>query len=127
MASLITKSSGFKDADVTFLARVIGEDAVVLQQADVTSITFKVYDTTDDSETGTGTPVVANTIFDTLQTDARWTADSTGYNFKYLIPAASFPVGDRTYRVEFLFTLVTPAGYVFFVVYDHRVRDITTS
>ena len=125
MSALVTRTNGFEDAASTFLARVVGEDAALLLIANVTSISYKVYDTTDGSESATGSLTVSSVIFDTLQTDARWTVDTTGYNFKFLMPASAFPAGDRLYRVEFLFTVTgsIPA----FVVFDHYVKAVRTS
>jgi hypothetical protein len=61
--------------------------------------------------------VVADSVYDTLQTDARWTKDSTGYNFADAIGQAFFPIGDTEYRVEYLFTPTTGATY-------HWVRKV---
>lgn len=83
------------------------------EQADVSSITYRVTDEEDDSETGTGTLVIADTILDTPRTptgtgdnnsDALWGLDPYGYNLIATIPASCFPTGGQTYRVELKFT-----------------------
>jgi len=107
MQSDIIKFDIFEDSPATILARVVAlDDGDPIQQADLTSITCAIFDTLD-TETVLSTPtlVVANVIFDTLQTsNSRWTEDTTGYNFDFTIPASSFPSGDRIYRAEFKFT-----------------------
>ncbi len=117
-ASDIPQVTIFEDSGVTLMARIQGEDAANVQQADITSIKRNVYD--GETEVGTvATLTVADVIFDTLQTDARWTFDSTGYNFKDPIADTIFPSGDKVYRVEYLFTPATGAKF-------HYVREVHT-
>lgn len=83
-----------------------GTDGPYFQQADFDSITLRIYDMADP-----GTPVngadgevlsVSDVVFNSLQTgDARWTKDSTGYNFLYETSAEDLPQGGRKYRFEF--------------------------
>ncbi|MDH3505418.1 MAG: hypothetical protein OEM58_12940, partial [Nitrospirota bacterium] len=99
---------------------MLGGDGAVIQQADVSSIAYSVYDADDTSSPGTGTLTVANVVYDALQTDARWTKDSTGYNFGWAAPASLFATGDKLYVVEIL---LTPAsGENYHVVYHVRTR-----
>lgn len=108
----------FEDSGVSLMARIQGNDAANVQQADITSIKRSVY----DGETIIGLDVtltLVDVVFDTLQTDARWTFDSTGYNFKDDVVATVFPVGDKVYRVEYKFT--PASGAVF-----HYVREVHT-
>ena len=52
---------------------------------------------------------VANVIFDTLQTDERWTRDDTGYNFRHALDVsthAAFAEAGRDYLVEYRLTPV---------------------
>jgi len=86
------------------MARITGNAATNIVQADITSISY----TTHDLETGektvsAGTLTVATVVFDALQTDARWTKDTTGYNFRYDIPGSELPDGDRSYDFEIVF------------------------
>ena len=99
-----------EDSGVTILSRIVGDDALPIVKADLTSITYKVFDLTSDDPSviiNSGTPNITTDIFDTLQTDARWTTDATGYNFKHTLPAVAFPDGNARYRVEYKFQPVS--------------------
>ena len=45
-------------------------------------------------------------VFDTLQTDGRWSLDSTGYNFRHDIGTTTFTTGGE-YVIQYT---VTPSG-----------------
>jgi hypothetical protein len=109
MSSLVViRDEFFEGQDIEPIARVVGLDGEVVVQADISSIALEVYD--EDSDTPTtsvlsAVPVVASTIFDTLQVDSRWGEDDIGYNFRYAILASALTaVGGHTYRCEFLLT-----------------------
>ena len=88
-----------------YIARILGLDGAYLQQADVSSIAYTVYDLDNASaQVTTGTFTPSSTIYDTLQTGQIWTQDELGYNFKATLPAACFPTGNRRYRLVFSFT-----------------------
>jgi len=104
----------WEDGGGTVLARAVGQDAVAITQASLTSVAWKAFDesgATPDTPVATGTLTIATDIFDTLQTDPRWTLDSTGYNVKHEIAASVFSAGDHIYRVEYVFDPVS--GEVF--------------
>lgn len=116
----------FEDGGYTMLSRIMGAAASAILQADLTSISITVYDTTDNSTAQAATSLDKTAvIFDTLQTDARWTRDSTGYNFRYTIPATTFASGERTYRAEVKFTPVS--GEVFWIVRRIYAQGVLTS
>lgn len=120
----------FKDGSAILLARVVGPDAAVLTQADVTSIALSIY-LLDDSDPDSGTVVighdgtalvVANTIFDTLQVDELWKdehgnyIDQLGYNFKHVLDISSdaaFAEAGRNYLI--VVTITPAAGQVILV------------
>jgi hypothetical protein len=65
----------WEDSGVQLLARVNRADNTPLLQAEITSITGKVFlldSTTPTTASSTPTVTVASVIFDTLQTDSRW-------------------------------------------------------
>jgi hypothetical protein len=77
----------------------------LILQADVSSISVKVFDV-DGAQIGTTlTPSAASTIFDTLQTAATWGNLSRGGNFRYSVDGSYFPTGGTTNRVEVVITL----------------------
>ena len=64
---------------------------------------------------GVSLPVSA-VIFNTLQTDALWTRDAIGYNFKHVLEVAAHPafaVAGRSYRI--VYELTPAAGQVILV------------
>ena len=119
------RASAFAGSSKTLLARVVGDDAAAVQQADIDTIEYTIYEITGtglrgDAVTGHEAVelVVADTIFDTLQTDARWTKDTMGYNFAHELDvseSAAFPAGGVEYLIEITLTPVT--GQVLIVRY----------
>jgi hypothetical protein len=98
----------YEDSALFLMGRGKASTGDYMLQANIEAIDLKVYEqgkpgTLIDEQTITP----AEVIFDTLQTDARWTKDSTGYNFRYQTLVAQLPHGKRTYVFEFKFT---PAG-----------------
>jgi len=81
------------------MARLVTKDDVAVIQSDITGtsgqeITRKVYDldsSTPTTATDTDTLDKTAKIFDSLQTSAEWTADSTGYNFLDSVATAKLP------------------------------------
>lgn len=100
------------------MGRIKGNDAANITQAGISSIVCNVFDLDSRSMTPLVSPamVVADNVFDTLQTDDRWTVDDTGYNFRHEMPASTFADGDKIYRVEYKFT--PASGAVFWAVFD---------
>lgn len=110
-----------EDSGCTCLGRLLlnGSNAT---QAGISSITYSVFDLSSRTPT---TPItghdaaaltVSQVIFDTLQTDGRWSEDSTGYNFRHEVAATAFPTGGHRYRIEYR---ITPAsGQVFVVSFE---------
>jgi cystathionine beta-lyase/cystathionine gamma-synthase len=116
----------WEDSGFSIMGRVLGPDATNVTQAGVTSIAFSVYDKANLAVAlSTGTMTVSTVIFDTLQTDARWTVDSTGYNFRYDAPNTLLPRGSATYRLEVAFT--PASGSPFHTVYEATTKDLLRS
>ncbi len=100
-------ASAFEDCPISLMARVLKGDGTPMVVADIDSIAYKIYDETDVSTPlVNGTLEAVDVISDTLQTPVIWTADGTGYKFRYDSPAGDRPNGGRTYRYEFVFTFV---------------------
>lgn len=117
-----------EDGGAGFLARLVGNSAANVTQASLSSASVKVFDLdSDDPDTAvyTATLTISSVIFDALQTDDRWTVDSTGYNFRHDMPASAFPTGSHNYRVEYKFT--PTSGEVFWALFDVFATNVRTS
>ena len=113
--SIETFGTVFKGGTATCLARVVGHDAAPITRTDVVSIRYGVY-LLDRHEPDSRVAVVGHenaildkldVLFDGLQTDARWTRDAVGYNFRHAIDVASSPaftLAQRDYLVEYRLT-----------------------
>jgi len=123
MSNPIKYAAGLEDAPIVLMDRVKNIAASYITQASVSTITYRVdaYSSQIDAEKcSNGTEVTDDTsltisavVYDTLQTAAPWdsTADATGYNFRFTLPAASRPVGDKWHRVEVIITPSTGDAY----------------
>lgn len=123
----LTQGTIWEDSGVTNLARIVGNSAVNVTQASLSSISYKVFDlnTSTTEAVASGPLTISSVIFDTLQTDARWTADSTGYNFRHEVAASVFATARHRYRIEYLFTPTT--GQPFWAVFEIITGQIYTS
>lgn len=126
---------GYEDSGISLMARVYGHAATAITQATISTITYTVTEhaTQEDAENGAnGTAIIASTsltvssvVFDTLQTDARWTKDSTGYNFRYDSAAADRTDGGVWHRYEVKFT--PSSGAVFHAVWIVESKELVRS
>ena len=110
-----------KGGTATCLARIVGEDAAAIDQAGISTATYSVFllDEHDPDARSVVSGhdevslVVSAIIFNSLQTDARWTVDDTGYNFRHTIDVSAnsaFAMAGRSYLVEY--RLAPPSGQV---------------
>ena len=105
----------FQKASATLLARVLGADGNPITPSQITAARYSVA-LVDDEDPTLLSPIpghweVALTpstiIFATVQKDALWSVDETGYNFRHILDvthAPAFPEAQRTYRVEYRLT-----------------------
>lgn len=78
----------------------------LVQQADVSSITVRAY-ASDGSQNGTTqTPVIADCIYDTIQTTGILSQIPGGGNFVFSCPTSFFPLGGDQVTVEIAIVLV---------------------
>jgi hypothetical protein len=122
--------AAFKNGSATLLARVVGAGGANITQADVATIRYSVY-MLDDQNADNRTPVAGHSqvtlpvyqiVFNSLQTDATWTVDAMGYNFRHILDVAShaaFPVAGRRYLIEYALTPLS--GQVILVRYKINV------
>lgn len=111
----IVQAAIWEDGDATYLARIKfnGLAATGFTQASLTSITRTIFDTDSATPTtaiATDILVIASVVFDTLQTDGRWTIDETGYNFRDSMGGSNF-TDPNAYRVEYAFLSTGGAKY----------------
>jgi hypothetical protein len=125
MSAVIVTEAVFEDSGCYLLARIRGNDAANIVQADISSINLCVSQKGGTPDTVGTAVTVATVIFNTLQTDARWTVDATGYNFRYAVSAAELPLAPRTYVFEFKFT--PASGPVFHVVFEVPTLNLLRS
>jgi hypothetical protein len=120
-APTIHKAEFFEDSGGSLMARVLAPDATVITSSKITGITYSVYDTAAASTSivNASTLTVSAVVFDTLQTDARWDRDATGYNFRYDVNSSELPNGKKKYRFEFKFDPVSGADF-------HVAWEVTT-
>lgn len=118
-----THGTIWEDAGAMLMARVTGNDGAAITQASLSTITYKVFDL--KTEVSTGSLTISSVVFDTLQTDARWTVDSTGYNFRWDAPASLFTTSGHQYRVEIRFT--PASGAIFWAIFDLFTIAVLTS
>ena len=122
--NVIECSPVLEDSGCYLMARIRGTDAANIVQADISSIDLAIH-CSDGTDNAVGAIVVSSVVFNTLQTDARWTVDSTGYNFRYNATAAQLDDGGRVYTYEFK---ITPAsGQVFHVVFKVPTENLFRS
>ena len=117
----------FEDAGWTAIARVQNPSGNNITQATITTVELVVTMAYEDGTTATtlaqNTLTKTAVVFDTLQTgDARWTKDTTGFNFLYEVPATAFPKPGRA-TIEFKFTPTSGAAY--FVVWTGPVIGVS--
>jgi len=112
----------WEDSGYTVLANILGHDGTSVAQADVSSIAWTIADrTVPDTAVATGTLVVADVIYDALQTsDPRWSRDTTGFNFLAPMAASTVPNGNKVYHLRYTFTPPTGEVYQFPVVLPTR-------
>lgn len=88
------------------MARVTGKLNVPITQATISAINRKIYNKSDGELVSDDALVVADVVYDTLQTGGPWDYDTTGYNFLDQPPAADLAEAD-TFIVIYTLTPTT--------------------
>ena len=119
---------GWEDGPLVVFARIRGHGGSYITQASLSGITCTVFNY-GAGYTSVATPSVSvsSVVFDTVQTatdDPRWTADSTGFNFRHTVPASAFTASGQ-YRIEYVFDPVS--GDDFVLVVDADILSIYSS
>jgi len=76
-------------------------------QADVSSIAYAIYDTSDNSGLDSGTLLKADVVYDTLQNDDAWTEDANGFNFAWVCDYDNSADAGKTLQIEVVLTLTS--------------------
>ncbi len=119
----ITRETVWEDCGATNLGRLVGVDGTYITQATVASIQREIFDVdgdTPDVAVDSSSLVVADVVFDTLQTDARWSEDVVGYNFRDVVAGSILATGEHHYQVEYLFTPASGEAYMLMYVLDAK-------
>ncbi|HLA83834.1 MAG TPA: hypothetical protein VJL29_03490 [Thermoguttaceae bacterium] len=110
-----THGTVFKNGSATCMARIVGHNAAAITRTDVAAIHYGIWLlAADDPDSRTAVADHADVaidkisiLFDSLQTDARWTRDAVGYNFRHTIDVTAHPaftLAGRDYLVEYRLT-----------------------
>lgn len=100
-----------EDSGCAIMGRVRNPNGQYITQSTLTSVAVTYRSIIPSGNSTTSSLTVADCVFNSLQTDARWTKDSLGYNFRWDVPATIFTRGGGQYGVTFLFTPLTGAPY----------------
>jgi hypothetical protein len=103
----ITREVIWENTQPTCMARVEGSTGGNITPSDVSALKYNVFNLSSTAPTvalTTGTLSTTANVFETLQTDSRWSKDTTGYNFRAVLPSTLFSGDDQRYRAEFWFT-----------------------
>jgi hypothetical protein len=110
--------TAFKNGSAVLMARIVDASGANVQQAGITAIKYSVFELDPcrpDNLTAVAghngaTLVVANVIFNALQTGGLWTVDEVGYNFRHEINVGTsevFPKAGAQYQVRYELTPTT--------------------
>lgn len=121
MAAQYITGTCFENSVCTLLARMTGANGGLMTSSTVSALSYKVtdlttYPTSVVVPTTTLSPI-SSYIFDTLQTDASWTKDQTGYSFKLQINFGTFANANHLYEISVYVTPVAGANQEFPIVF----------
>lgn len=113
---MIFQGTNLANSATVLLARATWPNGSYVDQPSTSVIEYGVWNRDTGEETGSEyIESIGATIFNTLQTDSRWTADAIGYNIAVAIDGSFFPI-EGNYRVEIL--LIPTAGSSITIAWD---------
>jgi hypothetical protein len=114
-----------EDSIFANMARVHA-DGANLTQSDVSAIEYQIFYVDSDTAHTTATSLtVSSVIYDTLQTDARWDEDATGYNFRHDVGHGVLVDPSRLYKFEYKVTLADSSEFYLLFPPDPDVIQVT--
>ena len=111
------RGTAFEQSTPAMLARLVGPAGQHVVPADLASCYYSIFQV-DLANHDTLTPVdghddveldVNEVFYDSLQTDAAWTRDAVGYNFRHDLDASAnepLPTAGLTYQVRYEATAI---------------------
>jgi hypothetical protein len=110
--------TAFKNGSAVLMARIVDASGAHVQQAGIAAIEYSIFELDpcrpDDLTVVAGhdgaSLVIADVIFNALQTGGLWTVDEVGYNFHHEIDVSSseaFPKAGAQYQVRYELTPTT--------------------
>jgi hypothetical protein len=107
--------TAFKNGSAILMARIVDAAGASVQQSGLTAIEYSIFELDpcrpDNLVAVAGhdgvTLVVADVIFNALQTGGLWTVDAVGYNFRHEIDVSTteaFPKAGAQYQVRYQLT-----------------------
>ncbi|MEX2091838.1 MAG: hypothetical protein WD971_04130 [Pirellulales bacterium] len=122
--------TAFKNGSAILMARIVDAAGANVQQAGLAAIEYSIYELDpcrpDNLAAVAGhdgvSLVVADVIFNALQTGGLWTVDDVGYNFRHEIDVSTteaFPKAGAQYQVRY--ELTPTAGQKTIVRFQLRV------
>jgi hypothetical protein len=110
--------TAFKNGSAVLMARIVDSSGANVQQAGIAAIEYSIYEIDpcrpDSLVAVTGhdgvSLVVADVIYNSLQTGGLWSVDAVGYNFRHEIDvstSAAFPKAGVHYQVRYELTPTT--------------------
>jgi hypothetical protein len=128
----VIKGKIWEDSGAIVMAYVVGNDGAAITQASIASATYTVRNINTGVQVVPSTALtVADVVFNSNQTGAIWTEDSTGYRFKHTVyldgsSAAIFTEGETKYIVEYILVPAV-AGPPIFIVAEISTKSIYRS
>lgn len=135
MSTGVIQGRAIARSGTALLARVTNASAANVTQSSLSAISYQVRDIEAATSGSVHSLTISDVISDTLQTGNGWDQDTTGYNFRVVLPATSFvwtPEIDaqknpipRRFQVDVKFTPAT--GEPFIVVFGVWVSPVWIS
>lgn len=97
----IVQQTVWQGGNAQNLSQVYGNAGTAVTQASLASIEYRLFEKDGAVVTNPTYLTIASVIYNTLQTDGRWTRDTTGYNFLHTVTHLELAEADTTYVAEY--------------------------